>query len=408
MHNGCGNRRYRHSEARPNPAASLQLRKTMMTTQKATGAALLVPAMTAMLAVTAQSSHAATTYSMRSLAQTHVSYDGTRRGVAYLHGLPTVIRPDVAAEISGRKLSAPLGRHTGGANPDAFPWPNYVYTCQPTGNDCTQWSPTAGLPPFTQGAPLIIPGLLTPVGTIVNTQGKWWIANEGASNLPFFTGATTGILVAGAALNDPFQLPVDVDANLNGNLVAVANIFTTSGGNGNVSVFLNGLPNPAYGLAVPTGHQIEGIGIMIDKPGNCFFSYNDLTAGVGHIVKFRKCKGKALPVAGLPPIGGAGGMAMDGGQHNLYYVDQVAASVFKCTGEVGPCAPLSTGYVDPVYINFDPGWQHLWVSDPGMNAANGALCYISAPGPIPPANCFATAGLGDPPVGVAPAAGSLY
>lgn len=377
-----------------------------MTTMKTTAAVLSAPLLSALLGGPA-SSAALPRATMVHPAQAAQPARGT---IPFLHGLPTVIRPDVAYALEHHQFGNALGRNRGGANPDAFPWPNFVYTCQPILNDCTKWSPTLGIPPFTQGAPIAGLGTIYPVGTIINTQGQWWIADEKSSSIPHFTGANAGAPVPGvpAILHDPGQLPVDVDANLNGNLVAVANIFTTAGGNGSVSVYRNAGANPATTLTVAGVRQLEGIGIMIDKPGNCFFSYQDLTNNTGHIVEFLRCKGKAIPVPGLPAIGYPGGMAMDGGLHNLYYVDQSVGTVFKCTGEAGPCAAWATGFADPIYINFDPGWAHLWVSDAAMNGGNGELCYTTG-GAIPPAQCFTTAANnGDPPVGVAPAPGSLY
>jgi len=382
-----------------------------MTTMKRTTALLTAPVLAAVLAGAASSASSAAT--LRGAFGDTATHAAARPAMTLLHGLPTVLRPDVAYALDHRQFGAAQGRRLGGASPDGFPWPNFVYTCQPVLNDCTLWSPTFGVPPFTQGAPIAGLGTTKPVGMIVNTAGNMWIADEPTSRILHFKSANIGAPVAGLppVLNDPGELPVDVDASLNGNLVAVANVSTTAGGNGSVSVYRNSSPNPNSILIVPTGHAIQGIGIMIDKPGNCFFSYQDLTLNAGNIVEFKACKGKSIPVPLLPPIGYAGGMAMDGGVHNLYYVDQAAKSIFKCTGESGPCfatAPWGTGFADPVYINFDPGWSHLWVSDAAMFAGNGALCYTTVGAAVAP-TCFATLlNNGDPPVGVAPAPGSLY
>jgi hypothetical protein len=241
--------------------------------------------------------------------------------------------------------------------------------------------------------------LSAPYGTAITPSGMWYIANSGAANVPVFNLATSGVVTGPIeTLSVPDGLPVDVDANATGSLVAVSN-YSDPSGVGAVELYAHGSTTPTGALSVPG--PAYGIGVALDKAGNCYWSYNTnpSTGGPGEIVEFPKCHGSAKPIAA---VGFAGGLAFNKA-NDLFFIDQSAGTVNRCVGNAS-CHVLASGFEDPWGINFDSGWSHLWLTDTGsakiyaLNEKTGAI-LSSTP---------ADGGTADPPFGVAAAPGPKY
>jgi hypothetical protein len=240
--------------------------------------------------------------------------------------------------------------------------------------------------------------LSAPYGTAITPSGTWYIANSGAANVPVFTISSSGVVTGPIeTLSVPGGLPVDVDANATGSLVAVSN-YANPSGVGSIELYVGGSTTPTRTLSV-TGPAF-GIAVALDKAGNCYWSYNTnpSTGGPGEIVEFVKCRGAAKPIAA---VGFAGGLAFNEA-NDLFYVDQDAQAVYRCVGNAS-CHVLASGFGDPWGINFDSGWKHLWLTDLAgtifaLNQKTGAI-LSSTP---------AEGGESDPPFGVAAAPGPKY
>jgi hypothetical protein len=229
------------------------------------------------------------------------------------------------------------------------------------------------------------------------TKGTWYIANTGAGDIPVYASTRTGPMGPIETLLDSGQYPVDVDASAAVSLVAVSNNASASYGPGTVSLY-------AHGSTIATGtlrvsDYAYGMGVAIDNVGNCFWSYFDASLNQGAIAEFPSCTGSATTV--VSGLGYPGGIAFDK-KNNLYYTDQAAGILYRCEGTAS-CVPITTGFGDPVFVNFDQGWSNLWVAD--------ATGYVDAINPLTGAVESVTAGedgASDPPVGVAAAPSARY
>jgi len=242
-------------------------------------------------------------------------------------------------------------------------------------------------------------GFSTPLGMVTTPDGRWYIANSKASNVLVYRTTRNGPKGPKAILSDDGEVPVNVAATPNQQLVAVSNGSTTSGRAGSVSIYVNRENQPSRVLTYGSD-PIQGEGIAIDSSGNCYWSFNDPDKLTGSIVEFAGCSGSGtLYKSGiLLPAG----LAFDR-RGNLYYVDQLLG-IFKCTGP-SSCTIFTPillgGLVLPTNINFDNNkTQNLWVSDAAgyIDAVNlqGLIVYL----------LDILGGATDPPIGIAPAPGS--
>jgi hypothetical protein len=246
-------------------------------------------------------------------------------------------------------------------------------------------------------------GLINPQGvattrtnylTLSSQSGLLLIANTGASNVPIYVSTPKGPIGPLETLDDSGQWPVDVDASRRAGIIAVSNYTTTEGSAGSVSIYADGATSPTSMLRIRG--NVQGVGIVIDRHGNCLWSYNDYSSGHARIAKFTNCAGHGKVIAS--GFGYAGGLTVDR-YDNLYYIDQ-QIGVFKCEGETN-CKLLNDGFTVPMFLNFDSKWENLWVSD-----ASG---YIWAIDPNTGEALSSTpTGDGDPPYGVAPAPAARY
>ncbi len=240
-----------------------------------------------------------------------------------------------------------------------------------------------------------------PYGTAITPSGTWYIANYLSQGVAVFKITGSGVTGPTENLSDPNGYPIDVDSNATSSLVAVSNIQGTGSGtlaNGFIALYADGSTTPTGTLRA--NGTAYGIGIALDKAGNCYWSYNKTPSGAGVIVEFRACKGGAKTV--VTGLGYAAGLAFNKA-NELFYVDQTAGTLTKCTKKF-VCTTIVSGLINPFMINFDAGWQHLWLADTGsaaidaFNPATGAL-LSSTP---------AHGGVSDPPFGIAAAPGPKY
>ena len=242
-------------------------------------------------------------------------------------------------------------------------------------------------------------GFSIPMGMVTTPDGRWYIANSGASNILVYRTTHKGPKGPEATLRDDGEVPVNVDATPNQRVVAVSNGSTTGRGAGSLAVYLNHGQKPSRILTYGSD-PIRGEGIAIDSNGNCYWSFNDPKRLTGSIVEFAGCDGSGtLFKSGILS---AGGLAFDR-SGNLYYVDQLLG-IFKCKGPFS-CSLFTPvilgGLILPTNINFDNAKaQNLWVADAAgyIDAVNvqGLIEYI----------LDVLGGVTDPPIGIAPAPGT--
>jgi hypothetical protein len=233
-------------------------------------------------------------------------------------------------------------------------------------------------------------GVSAPEGMKTTINGWWYVANGGDSNVLIYRTHHKGPKGPVGTLDDPGQIPNNVDLTTSRQLVVVSNKGTASTA-GSVSVYLGRQTEPSRILTYGTD-VVAGIGIALDKHRNCYWSFNDPTTQSGSIVEFADCKGTGTVV--VSGIANAGGLAFD--QHDdMYYVDQTTG-IYKCK-HASHCTLFATGFGDPVNINFDLKQKHLWVAD--------ATGYIDAVDPKTGKIVLtmkAEGGSSNPPFGIAP------
>ena len=275
---------------------------------------------------------------------------------------------------------------------------DWVYSSQSNGNKAVIYKRKRNGFTLTLFETLTV-GFSSPMGMVTTPDGLWYIANSGDSNVLVYRTTPKGPRGPKATLSDSGEVPVNVNATPDRQLVAVSNASTTGGGAGSVSVYLNRQNAPSRILTYGND-PIQGEGIAIDSAGNCYWSFNDPKKLTGSIVEFAGCNGSGtLYRSGILR---AGGLAFDR-SGNLYYVDQLLG-IFKCQGP-SSCSIFTPillgGLVIPININFDNSHpQNLWVADAGgyIDAINvqGVIAYI----------LNILGGITDPPIGIAPAPGS--
>jgi hypothetical protein len=271
-----------------------------------------------------------------------------------------------------------------------------MYSSQPSGNEVVVYKRKRHdkLKPYET----LTSGFSAPMGMVTTPDGRWYIANSGASNVLVYRTTRNGPKGPVATLRDDGQVPVNVGATPDRQLVAVSNGSTTAGRAGSVSIYLNQQDEASRTLTYGSD-PIQGEGIAIDASGNCYWSFNDPRRLSGSIVEFAGCNGDGVLVKS--GILRAGGLAFDR-TGNLYYVDELLG-IFKCRGSssCGLFTPIILGgLIIPTNINFDSSHaQNLWVADAAGNidsvSLTGLVVYI----------LDVLGGVTDPPIGVAPAPG---
>jgi hypothetical protein len=273
------------------------------------------------------------------------------------------------APVTGPGLSeAPIMPQANHYGNDAF-----IVTAQLYGNDASVYTRS--------GFNLTLKQTLTqdisaPQGAVTTPNNFLYITNGGHSNvLVYKVKGKTFPQYPTNTLDDYGQMPVNVSATADRNLVAVSNYSTTSGGAGSVSIYLKRQSEPTRVLTYGTD-TLQGEGVAIDHQGNCFWSYNDPNTNGGSIVEFTGCNGYgSVIVSGLT---NAQGIVFDQ-SGDLYYVDQ-AFGIYKCV-KTSNCVlwaangPSGYGFGLPTNINFDYKAKALWLAD-----ASGYIWAISIKG----------------------------
>jgi len=264
-----------------------------------------------------------------------------------------------------------------------------IVTCSPASNICDVYTTTGTLIGLRSGFD-------EPQGVAADRHGNSYIANTVASTVLEFN---RGFSILEATYQDPAEYPVDVSVFPARSVLAAGNIESVSGGPGSVSVYAAGSTTPTSILTDPSVGFAQGIAVAFDRGGDCFWSLNDLNTEQGQIDEFHRCAGSPQKV--VSGLGFAGGVAFDS-LGNLYYTDQLAGTLFKCTGTTS-CTTLTSGFVDPIMINFDDRLRFLWLVDYG--AALVDAVDTTSGGVVA---SFSAGGASTPPVGVAHVPGPPY
>lgn len=248
---------------------------------------------------------------------------------------------------------------------------SFIITAQLYGNDATIYKRKG----FTLTPVATIKyDISFPEGTVTTPNGYWYLTNSGHSNVLVYQVKKNHYPQYPLdTLDDYGEVPVDVSATPDRNLVAVSNQATTSGGSGSVSIYLNRQSEPSRMLTYGSD-TLQGEGVAIDHQGNCFWSFNDPNTNSGSIVEFAGCNGTGSLV--YSDITNAGGVAFDQ-SGNMYFVDQ-AQGVYQCV-KTSSCHPWASnqqyGFGQPNFINFDQKSKDLWLSD-----SSGYIWAISLKG----------------------------
>ena len=229
----------------------------------------------------------------------------------------------------------------------------FVYGCASAANACV-W--------FPKGHNRIageITGLNDPQGIGVNpANGDVYIANTGGSDIKVYAPNSTTLV---ADYQDPGQFPVDVAVDTRGNFF-VANIFTTSGSPGSVTVY-DSSGNLKRTLTDP--NVSGGISVAVDEFRLLTFCFNN-TSGEGECDDFKFARDPGTVHA--RGWGFTGGSSYDAAEH-LVVIDQLAASALGFIG-IAKCGSLTlNGVGDPVMMALDAGNRTLYTGD----AENGGI-----------------------------------
>jgi len=207
----------------------------------------------------------------------------------------------------------------------------------------------------------VISGLVNPQGVGVDSSGAVWIANTGASNVPWYAPGSTTLI---ATLDDTGWYPVDVAIAKDGT-VYVANIFSTSFTAGNVEIYAPGSLTPTGSISDPNFFQV--ISVAVDENHLVVVCYN-ASAGGGACDMFPHGKGSGINV--ISGLAFAGGVGFDRAE-SIVANDQLGPTTGTWETDdngvtFGHCNTM-TQSGDPLMLNFNPAGDDLFIA----NAANG-------------------------------------
>lgn len=209
----------------------------------------------------------------------------------------------------------------------------------------------------------VISGLVNPQGVGVDSFGSVWVANTGASNVPWYApGSTTPI----ATLDDSGWYPVDV-AVANDGTVYVANIFSTSFTAGNVEIYAPGSLTPTGSLSDPSFFQV--ISVAVNEGHSVVVCFNNAN-GTGQCDKFPQATGSGKTV--VSGLGFAGGVGFDRAE-SIVVNDQLGPTTITYETDnsgvsYSRCNTLQQSG-DPLFLNFNPAGDDLFIA----NAGNGNI-----------------------------------
>jgi hypothetical protein len=206
-------------------------------------------------------------------------------------------------------------------------------------------------------------GLNQPMGMITDTNTILYVANYGASNVLLFKKCGTG---PGFILNDSPYGPDDVAVTAAGGGSTGA-VYVSNFAPANVTVFPlgNANYNPALTLSDPNARV--GIGITVDRFGNCFWSFQD-NSGLGRVDRFINCAMPGTQVALSTTINGPpGGIQFDFPANRMVLNTTPGSRSWRInspwTGPPFLCAQ-ATGE-KPLYLSLRNNETRLYVADGG-------------------------------------------
>jgi hypothetical protein len=248
-------------------------------------------------------------------------------------------------------------------------------------------------------------GFSEPEGLCNDKSGNIWVSNTAASEMVQIsrTGATLN------TLSDPGQYPAACSVNpANGDL-GVANIETTEGGPGSVSVYANASGSPTT-YALPNGYTGGAFNVAYDPSGNLYFDGEqnptrtasfvaELPNGSGS-TRALSISGGTLYFAGMIQWYPQGGYLALGDQEcgdtfggNCIYWVTVSGSTATITGTTVLTAPTTSDFVG--------GWIG---GNGGKLIVGGAITETSSPSTV---NRFAFPAGGSPTNSVVPPTGDV-
>ncbi|MGA8574432.1 MAG: hypothetical protein WB609_01935 [Candidatus Cybelea sp.] len=201
-----------------------------------------------------------------------------------------------------------------------------------------------------------------------------YIANYSGPNITEYDTAGNLVFTYNANMADP----VDVTTDKNGNVYEADFNYTVQGG-GYVNEYAQ-QSNTVMASCSPGGN-VEGV--AVDKHGNVFVAYNNLSTDVGSVAEYVGGLVSSGCTATVEPItfGYLGGIALDR-QGNLVVCDQTGPGFSGSLVDV--LAPpysaitgtLGSGYSDPFHVKVDMAGTKAYVTDLGA-AAVDVLNYPS-------------------------------
>lgn len=266
--------------------------------------------------------------------------------------------------------------------------PNLLYVSQTLANTVNIYNSPPGNanppPLYTINASQ---GLSSPQGMISDIATTiLYVANYGAQNVLLFKKCGTG---PGATLIDaPFN-PTDV-AISPGSSGAV---YVSNDSPANVTVFPIGSPNYVPALTLTDPNASNGVGITIDRFGNCFWSFMD-SSGQGQVDRFVNCTMPGVTIALFTPIvGPPGGVQLDFPANRLLVNYRGANRTHRVASPwTGPgfLFPQVTGAY-PYFLSLRTNETRLYVAD-SRNGAVQRYIYPSGTLQLPLTNGLTVAG----------------
>ena len=224
-------------------------------------------------------------------------------------------------------------------------------------------------------------GMIAQAGTTI-----LYVANYGAQNVLLFKKCGTG---PGATLIDaPFN-PIDVAVTSGSSGAVYVSNFTAP----SVTVFPLPSANYVSALTLTDPNARSGMGITVDKFGDCFWSFLDNT-GQGRVDRFVGCVMPGVTIALFTPITGApGGVQLDFPNNRLLLDGPNANRTYRIpspwTGSPF-LFPQATG-AQPAFLSLRGNEGRLYVADPG-NAAVQRYTYPGAVLQVPLTNGLTSTG----------------
>jgi hypothetical protein len=223
-------------------------------------------------------------------------------------------------------------RHKSWVSPDAKLAPRILFVSDDTSNDVYLFR----LPNFTLIGTLT--GFAEPQGMCEDASGSIWISNTSTSQM--FLYSRTGTLMK--TLSDAGEFPVGCAVNRANGDLAVTNLITTGGGNGDVLVFPGGT---GTGTPLQNPSQLEYFFPAYDANGNL---YVDGFSTSGYYI-LSECPSGSSSCSTLTVSGASihfpGGLNWDRVNNDLIAGDQECGSSFTGSCEYAMTIASGTGTV---------------------------------------------------------------